>query len=398
MAVEFSHLVLLLAFLTTSGCASPQGEVLQASVEMPSTTQEAQPRLPSPKKHPSGLPSDELVRRLPAVVPAANQSRDESVARALYDQNDSSWANEATSRPYGESARHVAAWSDDLEVPTSISVSGDLVPTSLSDAHTSDEEMTRLPPVERPSRDFTYRDLFASQAEGVVSDHCEFYSADSMTRLAAGVGAGALMANTAFDEHFLRDTYAENIVLAPSDELYEVFHEPKFLGEGYYTIAAFAATALAEPLIDDLPFGSETAEWGQRSLRTILVGAPPMLALQVLTGGSRPGETTAGSKWKPFQDNNGVSGHSFMGAVPFMSAAKMTANVWLKSGLYVVSALPALSRVNDDDHYFSQAFLGWWIAYVAASAVDNSHSQDSNHHLFVYPQQDGVGLEYEYVH
>ncbi|MEZ6069860.1 MAG: hypothetical protein R3C10_06170 [Pirellulales bacterium] len=93
-----------------------------------------------------------------------------------------------------------------------------------------------------------------------------------------------------------------------------------------------------------------------------------MLALQAVTGASRPGESTSESHWKPFDDNNGVSGHAFMGAIPFMSAAKMTDNIWFKGALYAASALPAMSRVSDDDHYFSQAFLGWWMAYMAASA------------------------------
>jgi hypothetical protein len=204
----------------------------------------------------------------------------------------------------------------------------------------------------------TSTNLVEDAWSGIASDYAGFYSAQGLTYLSIGLGAGALMANTAFDESFLHDAYAENVVLAPSDEYYKRLHQPKFLGDGYYTIPAFAAAALAEPLIADLPLGPETAEWGRRSLRTILVGGPPVLGLQLLTGGSRPGESSAGSHWKPFEDNNGVSGHSFMGAIPFLSAAKMTDNVWLKGGFYAVSTLPALSRVNDDDHYFSQAFLG----------------------------------------
>jgi hypothetical protein len=233
-----------------------------------------------------------------------------------------------------------------------------------------------LPPVDRlplvdPLR-LTYRDLFAKEWSGIQSDYFEFYSLEGLTWLAAGLAAGGLMANTGFDEHFLRDTYLENIVLAPSDEVYEKLHQPKFLGDGYYTIPVFAALALAEPLIDDLPLGSGAAEWAQRSLRTILVGGPPLLGLQWLTGGSRPDETDESSEWQPLHDDNGISGHSFMGAIPFLSAAKISDNLWLKAGFYAASGLPALSRVNDDRHYFSQAVLGWWLAYLAASAVDRT--------------------------
>ena len=122
-----------------------------------------------------------------------------------------------------------------------------------------------------------------------------------------------------------------------------------------------------------------------------------MLSLQVLTGGSRPGETTATSYWKPFDDNNGASGHAFIGAIPFISAAKMSDNIWLKGGLYAASTLPALSRVNDDDHYFSQIFLGWWVAYLAGSAVDRTDDAHRNHRFLVYPVGDGIGAGVEYV-
>ncbi len=254
--------------------------------------------------------------------------------------------------------------------------------------------LTRLPPVEE---DITYRAIFTEQVTGIRSDHAEFYSFRGLYGLAGGLGAAAAMANTGFDEHFVRDAYLDSVILAPSDEFYEKLHQPKFLGDGYYTIPAFAITALAEPLIANVPFGSETAEWGQRSLRTILVGGPPMLGLQLLTGGGRPDETDESSEWQPFKDNNGVSGHSFMGAIPFLSAAKMTDNLWAKGGLYAASTLPGISRINDDAHYFSQAFLGWWLAYLAESAVDRSHRPNAKYRLFAYPNPGGIGLGLEYV-
>ncbi len=257
-----------------------------------------------------------------------------------------------------------------------------------------DPLLVRLPPVDGP--EITFSDALAGHWDQIRSDHAEYYSAEGLTWLAAGLSAGALMANTAFDEHFLRDTYAENVVLAPSHEFYERLHQPKVLGDGWYTIPAFALVAFSEPLLDRWEFGHVPAEWGRRSLRTILVGAPPMLVLQVLTGGSRPGETSSQSHWKPLQDNNGVSGHSFMGAVPFMSAAKMTDNGWLKAGLYAASALPALSRVNDDQHYFSQSFLGWWLAYAAASAVHRTESSKARFHILPLPQPDGFGVAIQF--
>ena len=142
--------------------------------------------------------------------------------------------------------------------------------------------------------------------------------------------------------------------------------------------------------------GDAVGEWGQRSLRTVLVGAPPMLAMQYIIGASRPGETSASSHWKPFDDNNGVSGHAFIGAVPFISAAKMTDDSLWKAGLYFASALPAISRINDDAHYSSQVILGWWMAYLAANAVDGTQLAKKN--LTIAPmllsEAVGVGIVY----
>jgi len=119
-----------------------------------------------------------------------------------------------------------------------------------------------------------------------------------------------------------------------------------------------------------------------------------MLAMQVVTGASRPGETDHGSLWAPFQDNNGVSGHSFLGAVPFISAAKMTDNRFWKAAFYAGSTLAAFSRINDDDHYASQAMLGWWMAYVAATAVDDT--EQGNLTVFPLSMADGIGMGVEY--
>ena len=99
-----------------------------------------------------------------------------------------------------------------------------------------------------------------------------------------------------------------------------------------------------------------------------------MLLMQWVVGGSRPGEAHSGSHWEPFQDDNGVSGHAFMGAIPFLNAANMTDNRWLRAGCYLGSGMAGLSRINDDSHYTSQAVLGWWMAYLAARSVDNTQT------------------------
>lgn len=394
-----SVLSVLSALSVLSGCANLLDPMLRASLKPPFVVRDRQHLRPRRGEHPSNRSAEDAIGQSLDNRPLARQPSENPRSHVAYIRDISRWPNDGMGHLHGDSNHDYLSFTGGLAPLTYPDcVPGEAFAAFLPGEYTPDDGMSGLSPAESFSGDMTYMDLFSNQAGGIVSDFRQFYSADGLAWLAGGLSAGALMANTGFDEHFLRDAYVESIVRAPNDELYEKLHEPKFLGDGYYTIPAFAIAALAEPLIDDLPLGSETAEWGQRSLRAILVGGPPMLGLQLLTGGSRPGETTANSRWKPFQDNNGVSGHSFMGAIPFISAAKMTNNLWLKSALYVASATPAVSRVNDDNHYFSQAFLGWWIAYIAANAVDRSHNPEANHHLFFYPQPDGVALGFEYLH
>ena len=79
----------------------------------------------------------------------------------------------------------------------------------------------------------------------------------------------------------------------------------------------------------------------------MLVGAPATGVLQVAIGASRPSETAAGSRWRPFHDNNGVSGHAFVGAVPFLAAAKYTDNRLLQVALIAASTVTASSRIAE---------------------------------------------------
>lgn len=225
----------------------------------------------------------------------------------------------------------------------------------------------------------------------VVDDYLNFYSTDNLTLLGAAFGVGAVVANTSADRR-LRDVLHENIVRTPSHEYAEVLHKNSFLGDGFYLVPFYATIAVLGNGLGEEPLMPVVGNWGERSLRTIIVGAPPLLAAQYITGGSRPGEQPWASDWRPFTDVNGVSGHAFMGAVPFISAAKMTDNIWLKAAFYTASLVPGMSRITDDAHYPSQVFLGWTLAYIAATAVDQTDRGTHDVHFFPWIIGDAVGV------
>ena len=107
--------------------------------------------------------------------------------------------------------------------------------------------------------------------------------------------------------------------------------------------------------------------WSRRSLRAYL-SVWCRVSTQILTGASRPNENR-GSDWRPFDDNNGTSGHAFIGGVPFFTAAMMTENKLARYAWYGAGSLVGLSRFNDGKHYMSQVILGWVIAYESARTI-----------------------------
>ncbi len=232
----------------------------------------------------------------------------------------------------------------------------------------------------------------------VMDDHRNYYGMKSLRMLAGGFLAGAAIANTQLD-HEIQDHFQSSVRGATSDEWFEFLHANKELGNGIYTLPVFAgAWALGEYFHDSPPL-AVSSEWGERSLRSFLVGAPPLILAQKLTGGSRPIEDGVDSShWSPWADNNGVSGHAFMSSLPFINAAKMTENRWLKTTYYAGSLLGPLSRVNDDAHYPSQVALGWWMAFVAASAVDRTQFADGRLQLYPMATSDGYGALFEFTY
>jgi len=214
----------------------------------------------------------------------------------------------------------------------------------------------------------------------IISDYQNFYSKDNLWKLALGIGYAGVYANTSFDEE-IQDFYNEYIKSNITDDISKIV---KPFGDGRITVPIYLTAALIGELLKDTKPGATIGCWGQRCTRALIVGAPPVLTLQILLGASRP-EEGKGSRWRPFKDNNGVSGHSFVGAVPFLVAAKMTNKLLLKYPLYFASTFTGISRINDNKHYFSQAILGWWIAFLSVNSLDTNK-------VVLVPSANGIGV------
>lgn len=253
--------------------------------------------------------------------------------------------------------------------------------------------VVRLPPIEEVGMEESFYEPIAPGGffAAIGSDYYNYYSIEPMTHFLLATGITASLANTDADES-LQDLFQRN----QSNGFFKLVSEAKVFGDGTWQVPlVYAGIAITGSFFEEGTLGSGIGQWSQRSLRTIVVGWPPMISMQYLTGASRPGEAPSGSYWRPFEDTNGVSGHSFMGAIPFLNAAHMIDNPFWKAMFFAGSTLTAFSRVIDDRHYFSQAYLGWTMAFIAAGAVDQTNTGRQSWRVFPWMHRGGAGVGFE---
>jgi hypothetical protein len=219
----------------------------------------------------------------------------------------------------------------------------------------------------------------------LAEDHRVFYSGGRLLRMGIGLGAGAVMANTSVDED-IRIWYQDDVRSSRTDDFAGA---AKIFGEGDYVIPLSVVAASTKWIFgEDSPF-SVVGDWGARTARAYVLGGPLLLALQRVTGGSRPGDGQNASHWRAFNDDNGLSGHAFVGAVPFLTIARMQDNSVVRYSFYVLSGLTAWSRINDDAHFASQAALGWYLAWEATDAVSDAESEEGKLAIVPLIRSDG---------
>ncbi len=235
-------------------------------------------------------------------------------------------------------------------------------------------------------------DRLGQDVDLALDDYDHYYGWWNLGGVALGVGLAAPLANTSADESF-RHWYQQHGRSGPADSTAEVM---KYVGQAWVVAPLCLEVAgLTGHAPEDYRTDGGLYEWSNRSLRAIAVGFPPVVALYGLLGASRPDR--GDSHWHPFRDIHGVSGHTFMGTVPFLTAASMSDNPWVRYPMLLGSFLSGWSRFHQDRHYFSQIALGWWMAYLAVQCVDQTQEQRA---LALTPtftaDGPGIGIEWKY--
>jgi hypothetical protein len=206
------------------------------------------------------------------------------------------------------------------------------------------------------------RGWFGRVGSTLGRDYKHFYAKPRLIRFGGVVGGAGLLANTSGDEE-IRDWYREDVRTGSLDDLAD---DVNFLGrEGVVLPLVLGGLALGLT-----PEEGHTAagRWVRRSARAYFVGAPVLVYMQTLLGADRPVEGM-GSDWKPFDGQNGVSGHAFIGAVPLLTIARQADRKWVKGAAILASTAAGWSQFHLDQHYLSQYLLGWWLAWESTGAV-----------------------------
>ncbi len=204
-------------------------------------------------------------------------------------------------------------------------------------------------------------------------DYKQFYSQYRFMRLCLAYGIAATSAGSDIDDD-IQDFYQDHVRNSKTDKASNI---TKNFGNGWYIISLSAASVAAGAIFPEGKVSSEIGTFGERSLRAIAVGGPAVVLMQYVTGASRPKDTGDNSSWEPFKSHHGVSGHTFIGAIPFLTLAHMYDEEWyIKYPLYMASTLTGLSRINDDEHFPSQVALGWYMAWEATQSIKERESKD----------------------
>lgn len=209
-------------------------------------------------------------------------------------------------------------------------------------------------------------------SKDVFYDLKDFYSLRSLAIWSIALSSSALLSFTPIDKS-IGDAYQRSIRGPRSDAIAKTV---KPFGKWQYSLPIFTGCSLLDYFAwENQPrFVNIVGNWGTRSSRALLLGFPYMVIFQRLIGSARP--ATENSRWQPFENATGLSGHAFVGAVPFLAAGSMTENPWIKGLFITASTATALSRINDDMHFLSQSALGWFLAWQSVRAI--SKTEDTN--------------------
>jgi len=190
------------------------------------------------------------------------------------------------------------------------------------------------------------------------------YSRRNFLKLVGATAGGAVISYSGMDEA----VHELHLNRVKGDTSNKAAHVAKEFGENEIAMAG-----LVYALADWALPGTAIGRWGRECFTATATGLPVLWTWQRVLGGSRPSDAKDwGPRYRPFTDENSVSGHTFIAAVPFLVGARHAGLPVAAWGLRALSPITGWSRINDERHYLSQVLLGYGLAFEAARASDLS--------------------------
>lgn len=209
--------------------------------------------------------------------------------------------------------------------------------------------------------------LFEDLWSDVKEDYQHYYTPSHWRGPALLLGAGAVFANTGIDKG-VRKHWQADIRGGFSDDISDLGESIGGAPQLGLMLPMYLGAHWMGRTFEENSWGNYLDDWGSRAFRITAIIAPQQAILTKVLGAGRPEQ--GDSDWNFFEKDRAISGHATYGAIPFLSAASLAQSRWAYGFWMSLSVLPALSRVNDDKHYFSQSTLGWGLSYLATLNLD----------------------------
>jgi hypothetical protein len=164
-----------------------------------------------------------------------------------------------------------------------------------------------------------------------------------------------------------------------------------YLGDGFYTGPALGLFYLYGSVVED----SKAKRASLLGLESLIISGAFAQVLKYTGHRTRPADGNDYDQWRgpsfSSSDLSFCSGHATTAfSVATVLAYEYRDNRLVPPIVYGLAALTALSRIHDDAHWTSDAFLGSAIGYFTAKAVIALHAEHKN--IRVFPLSGGTGL------
>lgn len=229
-----------------------------------------------------------------------------------------------------------------------------------------------------------YAVSYPQTAIKAVSAPLSWETKDWLKAGAVGLTAGALY----FYDEDIRD-FSQRNRSTSSDALMTGF---KQFGEGIYVVPAIGITILGGYIADS----NKTMDTGLLCLKSFVLAESATQILKYASQRNRPSANKGKELWRDShfhkKQDSFPSGHTTLvwSIAPILAEQYKDAR-WVAPTVYSISFLTSYSRVNDNNHWSSDAYVGAVIGYVTAKLVLKDTPS-----LTIYPHADLAGISFQY--